>query len=174
MVHILVLKQRYVMTHTNFIYENDTWLDLDSQWEDRSGELLWFAVPLVRQSGGLQVDELASWGFGGCLGNKRLPTPRRPIQQHPWGGDRERIKSLIHLMPKSVNQNNLLWKKKICKIQDDVPWSIHLWEAERVWIQPVGVSSGREGWQCPAAHKLPHQALQYPSRTPTDEEQQNH
>lgn len=40
MVHILVLKQRYVMTHTNFIYENDTWLDLDSQREDRSGELL--------------------------------------------------------------------------------------------------------------------------------------
>lgn len=54
---------------TYFINENDAGLNLDGQWEHSSSQLLRFAVPLVSQSGGLEINKAASRCFRCCFGN---------------------------------------------------------------------------------------------------------
>lgn len=66
--HIWQMFRAYSIV-TYFINENDAGLNLDGQWEHSSSQLLWFAVPLVSQSGGLEINKAASRCFRCCFGN---------------------------------------------------------------------------------------------------------
>lgn len=62
---------------TNLIDEDDAGLDFHRQREDGGRQLLRLAVPLVRQRGRLQVDELTARSLGRRLGDQSLSAPWR-------------------------------------------------------------------------------------------------
>lgn len=72
---------------TNLIDEDDGWLQFDGQGEDGGSQLLGFAVPLVRQRGGLQVDETEAGLLGRGFSYQGLATARWAVQKHTFKGE---------------------------------------------------------------------------------------
>lgn len=96
---------------TYLVDEDESGLQFDGQGENGGGELLRFAVPLVRQRAGLQIDEAEARLLGRRFGDQRLPATRWPVKQHPCYRDNRVMMRMMMmmLMERKRKRTSNLW-----------------------------------------------------------------
>mmetsp|Transcript_3104 Transcript_3104/g.10743 ORF Transcript_3104/g.10743 Transcript_3104/m.10743 type:complete len:310 (-) Transcript_3104:592-1521(-) len=70
----------------DLVDEDDAWLELHGQGEDRRHQLLGVTKPLALQGGGPHVDEAGVGLLRDGLGEHGLPRPGGTVQEHPLHG----------------------------------------------------------------------------------------